>query len=240
MKRKQSKKDEQVLQDKTNTVSANSSTNPVKPYALCILMGFILIIAIAVCILTNNVSKNNHKAAVTRLASITNAINQSDESAKITKEVVRSVDTDLDSDHWSKDDDFIFTWIKDAYTYNSLDEYNEHRAIYADRLGEDNQFVTDIMPYLEAEDITYKDEESYAGGNSRLFSSSISNFESSVLSVNDDAYTYLSILTTVNNFSDQSQSVSSNIILTYTISRSDSGDVQLDDFHAVKQYVKSK
>ena len=147
----------------------------------------------------------------------------------------------LDLARVSADSQAALEWITPAFTFDSVDEYNENRAIYVERLGEDSDFVTAIMPpyipsnvdedgYILNPDGTYKYDKN---GNKMKFNFNMTiktgSFTPYVAKIDEETgvYTYVAFfLTTSNSSGGYTGSGDQRVIITYTMG----DDHQMHDF----------
>lgn len=126
----------------------------------------------------------------------------------------------LDASRWKKDDDYVLNLIRDAFEHNSVADYEAHRAKYANL----SYNLTDLQkeyfsgkkgPVYAAE----AGSKTYLGDASELLESKIDEFNSYVVSVDGDKYTYIAMMTITQNVYDGEKyitQVTNNILLTYT------------------------
>lgn len=132
----------------------------------------------------------------------------------------------------AKDDEIIYNYILDAFTFSDSYEYNEHRAKYVELLGETNQFVIDILPPYEAVYGEMGWETQGPVDDGTRISSSMKTLHSFVSNIQyDGSYQYFTIVTR-NYVSSSGHSEQSNVYLTYTI---DSDGNVIDFTSAIQQ-----
>lgn len=192
----------------------------------------VLFTGIGLCIvllLTGSVIKSNaegrYRDAQDNLNNLKNQLSQSQQVVENKRiKTVYSV-SGLDLERVNADSAAALSWITPAFTFKNVDEYNEHRASYVALLGEDDDFVTAIMPpYIASTD---------DDGNTieKVFNMQIKegSFTPYVAKIDESTgvYTYVAFFTTQSDSAAGYQgSGEQRVIITYTMG----DDHQLHDF----------
>ena len=136
----------------------------------------------------------------------------------------------LDKQRWQEDDIVINEWIYPAFNFDNADEYNANRDIFIDRLGMNDDFVIEVMPPYDSKYALQSSEDMMVDDGTGI-NMHVTNFVSYVDAINDDVYSYVAVVT-VSSTNKKGKTMTSDIILTYSIDGS--GSVQ--DFHAATTY----
>lgn len=141
----------------------------------------------------------------------------------------------LDLERKNKDDRTMVEWISPAFTFDNSNEYNANREIFVERLGQDDQFVKEIMPpYIDG--ITagaeYDKDGNLISSEGAKFNMEIASngFESYVVSVDDKTgvYQYLATLKVTSHNKNGYSGTGKTVVLTYSVDK----DGNISDFHA--------
>lgn len=112
----------------------------------------------------------------------------------VKQKVVRDADVDLSTKRWAIDDKDFYNWVKDAFDYDNLTEYNDHRDKYITKLGSNHVFVKNILPEKSVSGEVYSGNN-YIGDAEDLLSSSVKEMVSYIYSIDGDKYTYVAKVT---------------------------------------------
>lgn len=122
----------------------------------------------------------------------------------------------LDVERKKADDEAMLAWISPAFTFKNGDEYNEHREKYVERLGENDEFVVDIMPpYI---DMTAEGEQ-VPTFNLKIKEGSFTSFVAKI-DEEKDLYEYVTFFTTSSDSATgYDGSAGQRVIITYTMDK---------------------
>lgn len=182
-----------------------------------------VIITLVICLAILGISKlicsltdNQYTSASETLSQIRNQISSINTQTSKEVHVTKPFTDGLDKERWKNDNNTIYSWVADAFTFNNSTEYNEHRNKYLELLGPTHQFLTEILVPYEAVYADMKWEQDIIDDGTNI-KSSITSLKSYVVDIgSDNGYTYLAILERTSTASSGS-SRSDNIVLTYTI-----------------------
>lgn len=140
----------------------------------------------------------------------------------------------LDVERKKADDEAMLAWISPAFTFKNGDEYNEHREKYVERLGENDEFVVNIMPpyipsnvdadgYILNPDGTYKYDKNgnkmKVNFNLKIKEGSFTSFVAKI-DEEEDLYEYVTFFTTSSDSAfGYEGSAGQRVIITYTMDK---------------------
>lgn len=194
---------------------------------------FTLVIGVLLVLVTNffsSIMEKQNADVRNQLSSVNNQISSIDMMAAKEETVVRPFEGGLDVYKKASDDEIIYNYVYEAFTFSDSYEYNENRQKYVDLLGETNHFVVNVMPPYEAvySDMGWETDTLDDGTQIR---SSMSSLHSFVVDIRDDgSYEYFTIVNRQYIASSGFSSVS-NVYLTYVIDT----DGNVLDFTAATQ-----
>ena len=178
------------------------------------------------------------QTAKTKLVALQNEISTLQISQEEVNYVVVENETGLDLRRVNSDTSkFTNDWIKPAFTWQGANEYNEHRKIFVERLGEKDQFVVDIMPEFIpgiTAGATYDDDGNIISSEGDKLNMRVKEVTAHVIGIkkneenrSKDIYSYLTVVKTEtankNGYTGDSQ-----LVLTYDID----GEGNVSNFHA--------
>lgn len=229
----QSNKEQEQLNEAQSKkqVSVNRNVEKLKvlskKYAPSIISVLVLaaVIPIVNAVVLSGVSATlNEKQS--RLVEINNEIYKLNESERQVQYIVKDADVDLDKDVWSKDDEYFYNFIKDAFVYTGLDEYKTRRKDYIQRLGHGSDFVKNCLPVMNVSGDAYSDRV-YEGDAEDLVSCNIKNMKSDIFAIDKTKYTYVTQLQLSKKVYDEKsktmRSLDVDAVCVYNIYHSDKG-----------------
>lgn len=202
-----------------------------------ILIEIALVFCLFLLIVGNSISgseKKKYDAAFNQLNEVNNRISQ--DSITVTQQtnyVAKGLIGGLDKKRWADDDVIITEWIYPAFTFESAEEYNQHREIYVSRLGVADDFVMEVLPpYIAG----YSEARSESGtiDDGTSINMKITGFQSYVDGFKDDVYSYVAVVSCSSTLAN-GQTNTSDIILTYSIN----GKGEVMNFHAATPFTEN-
>ena len=174
-----------------------------------------------------------YQAVFANLNDVNNRINQDNiNTNQKTEYRATGVIGGLDKNRWAADDTVITEWIYPAFTFESAEEYNEHREIYVARLGTADDFVMEVLPPYIAGYTDIRSEFSTVDDGLGI-NMKIVDFKSYVDGFKDDVYSYVAVVNCSSTRAN-GETILSDIILTYSIN----GKGEVLDFHAATPYIQ--
>lgn len=189
-------------------------------FRVIILIVLVCIVSVIITSVIGFVVSYQNKTAMDTLSDINNQISalntELTNTVYVTKDFKTEYPDGLDMSRKNKDDETILSWIKPAFTFNNSAEYSANRKIFIERLGETDQFLTDIfVPYTAVYSDMYHESASIDDGTN--IRSSIKSLETYVIGTNKDGrHRYVAILERQSTTSNGKR-YGGNVILTYTI-----------------------
>lgn len=190
-----------------------------------------------VCFIVGSAIKDSASEKYEAMAKQLNDVNNQIESDNInltqkSTYVSKGIVGGLDKNRWASDDTIITEWIYPAFNFNNDKEYNEHREIYVERLGNSNDFVLEVLPPYIAGYTDARSELATIDDGSSI-NMKMTKFQSYVDGFKDDVYSYVALVTCSSTSKSGNTNVS-DIILTYSIN----GKGEVLDFFAATPYIK--
>lgn len=222
-------KDESSLKDEVGKAASSF----IKDHIVIICAAFFGLILCIVGLNIRGSAVKEYQAVYANLNDVNNRINKdSIDTVQKTEYRATGVVDGLDKKRWASDDTIITEWIYPAFTFDSAEEYNEHREIYVSRLGTADDFVMEVLPPYIAGYTDIRSEFSTVDDGLGI-NMKILNFTSYVDGFQDDVYSYVAVVNCSSTRAN-GETVTSDIILTYSIN----GKGEVLDFHAATPYIQ--
>lgn len=187
----------------------------VKTYQLAFLGFFIMLVLFFIGSMITSTERNIISAATADIYAYDNNLNLYDQRSKDTVSAMENVT--LDSSRWKNDDASVLSYITDAFEHENPTLYYEHVEKYTD-LSVNIALMQE--EYFDVKGPVYDNQGNYIHDASDLVSSKINSFESYVLSVEGQKYTYVSKVELYQNIYDSAHrtmfGTTLNLILTYS------------------------
>lgn len=149
-----------------------------------------------------------------RIAELQNQISDAKSSyAKLVSDQVAN-STGLESDRVSRDNGAVEPVLKQIFTWDSLDTYNNARSVAKEKFGlsDDNVFLVKAMPTVKVE--TDKDGKSTNAIEKKHLNMTYKNMSSTVSDISGAKYTYRTIVT-VEGANSAGSTATSRVLVTY-------------------------
>lgn len=198
---------------------------------LIALSGIILLIASG----TLDSAYNNKASLESELANLNNEIDKNNQSIASQGTVIIENELGLDLKRVNGDTVKMLEWITPAFTFKNSDEYNANRQIFIERLGENDQFVKEIMPpFIDGftYDAVYDENGKIVESEGRKFNMEIApnGFTAYVIGLDEetDVYSYLATVSINSRNENGYSGYGKKVVLTYKMDK----DGNVTDFHA--------
>ena len=205
-----------------------------KSHFLCILASIFFLTLSIIGIQIRATAKSDYQKVFDQLNELKNQINHDSLDVSLSREYeVTELVGGLDKERWKEDDELILDWVRPAFTFENSEEYNNHREIYVERLGQADDFVMEVMPPYIANYTELENENSEINDGTSI-NMKVVGLKSFVDSVDGDVYSYVAVLTCAST-TRKGETNESNVILTYSID----GSKSIFNFHAATPYIKA-